>query len=209
MKCPHCNVSFFENWTWNDIIVNPTSVWRTKSDLCPTCHKNIIYLANVSKTGKPMEMYMVQPRGASRPLSSEVTERYSKPFHKAVEILPISPEASAAIGRRCLQDLLREEAKVKHADLADEIQEVIDSNLLPSDLADSIDAIRNIGNFGSHPIKSTNTGEIVDVEVGEAEWTLEVLEDLFDHFLVKPAKRKQKKDALNKKLEDAGKKPMK
>jgi hypothetical protein len=29
--------------------------------------------------------------------------------------------------------------------------------------------VRTIGNFAAHPIKSTSTGTIVDVEPGEAE----------------------------------------
>jgi hypothetical protein len=45
------------------------------------------------------------------------------------------------------------------------------------------------------------------VEAGEAEWTLEVLEALFD--FVQPAKLEAKKNALNKKSSDAGKPPMK
>ncbi|MGI0011321.1 MAG: DUF4145 domain-containing protein [Nitrosopumilaceae archaeon] len=211
MKCPHCTISFFEDWQSKVIAENPNSYWNATTTLCPNCKKNIIYLAHYLRTSgsKPLESYMVQPRGASRPLPSEVPDKYSIPFHKAVEVLSISAEASAAISRKCLQNLLREEAKVKPRNLADEIQEVIDSNVLPSDLAESIDAIRNIGKFASHPIKSTNTGELVDVEEGEAEWTLDVLEDLFDYYLVKPAIRKQKRDALNKKLQDAGKQLMK
>ncbi len=39
-----------------------------------------------------------------------------------------------------------------------------------------IDAVRVIGNFAAHPIKSKSTGEIVDVEPGEAEWNLNTLE---------------------------------
>jgi hypothetical protein len=70
-----------------------------------------------------------------------------------------SPKASAALGRRCLQHLLREAAKVKPGNLADEIQQVIDSGKLPSDLAESIDAIRNLGNFAAHPMKSQHSGK--------------------------------------------------
>ena len=210
MKCPHCQVSFFEKWIMKSIVENNSSVWHTKSDLCPTCNKNTIYLVEHPRAGgHPKQEFLVFPRNASRPLPKEVTELYSKQFSQAVEVLPISHEASAAISRRCLQLLLREEAKVTPQDLSKEIQEVIDSHSLPSDLEESIDAIRIIGNFASHPIKSTNTGEIVNVEEGEAEWTLEVLEDLFDYYLVKPIIRKKKRDALNQKLEDAGKKPMK
>lgn len=69
--------------------------------------------------------------------------------------------------------------------------------------------MRNIGNFAAHPIKSTNTGEIIDVEPGEAEWLLDVLEGLFDFYFVQPAILKAKRDKLNQKLVDAGKPPMK
>jgi hypothetical protein len=76
-------------------------------------------------------------------------------------------------------------------------------------LAEGIDAVRNIGNFAAHPIKSTNTGEIVDVEPGEAEWLLDLLEGLFDFYFILPAELQRKKEALNKKLADVGKPPMK
>jgi hypothetical protein len=48
-------------------------------------------------------------------------------------------------------------------------------------------------------------GAIVDVEVGEAEWNLDVLESLFDFYFVEPTKAAQRKAALNKKLKEAGK----
>jgi Domain of unknown function (DUF4145) len=86
---------------------------------------------------------------------------------------------------------------------------VLDSKSLPTHLGEAVDAVRNIGNFAAHPIKSTNTGEIVDVESGEAEWLLDVLEGLFDFYFVQPAMLQKKKQALNKKLADAGKPPMK
>ncbi|MGA9972020.1 MAG: hypothetical protein WA757_14400 [Candidatus Acidiferrales bacterium] len=65
----------------------------------------------------------------------------------------------------------------------------------------------DIGNFAAHPIKSKQTGEIVAVEPGEAEWNLDVLESLFD-FYFQPAILKEKKDALNKRLAEAGKPPL-
>ena len=80
---------------------------------------------------------------------------------------------------------------------------------LPSHLAGAIDAIRNLGNFAAHPLKDTNTGEIVDVEPGEAEWLLDVLEQLFDFYFVQPEVLGRKRDELNEKLEAAGKPPMK
>jgi hypothetical protein len=69
--------------------------------------------------------------------------------------------------------------------------------------------VRLIGNFAAHPIKSKSSGEIVDVEPGEAEWNLDVLESMFDFYFVQPQVLAQKKTALNKKLSDAGKPLMK
>jgi len=80
---------------------------------------------------------------------------------------------------------------------------------LPSELADAIDAVRVIGNFAAHPIKSKSTGEIVPVEVGEAEWLLDVLEELFAFYFVRPAKLAAKRTVIDAKLIDAGKPPLK
>ena len=86
---------------------------------------------------------------------------------------------------------------------------MLDRATLPSHIADGLDAVRNIGNFAAHPIKSQSTGEIVPVEPGEAEWNLDVLESLFDFYFVSPARTKARKEALNKKLADAGKRLLK
>lgn len=115
-------------------------------------------------------------------------------------MLHVSPKASAALSRRCLQNVLRDAAKVKHSHLAVEIQEVLDSGQLRSDVAEVVDAIRHIGNFAAHPTKSTNTGEILPVEEHEAEWNLEILELLFRDYYVEPTTRKKKLEALNEKL---------
>jgi hypothetical protein len=55
-------------------------------------------------------------------------------------------------------------------------------------------------------MKNTNTGEIIEVEPHEAEWNLDVLEELFDFYLVGPARAKAKVAALNVKLQEANRK---
>ena len=80
---------------------------------------------------------------------------------------------------------------------------------LPSQLAENLDAIRNIGNFAAHAQKAEHSGEVVPVEPEEAEWNLEVLELLFDFYYVQPAVAAARRSALNAKLAEAGKSPMK
>lgn len=98
---------------------------------------------------------------------------------------------------------------MKHPnDLANAIQEVIDDPAVPSDISESLDMVRNIGNFSVHPNKSTNTGEIVNVEPEEAEWCLEVIEILFDFYWVRPVDVLRRKLAVNQKLAETGKPQM-
>ena len=153
----------------------------------------------------------VYPKGIARtPLPSEVADPFANDYREACNVLADSLKASAALSRRCLQQLLREHAKAKPSDLYNEIQQVLDSVKLPSQLADAIDTVRAVGNFAAHPLKSTNTGEIINVEQEEeAEWLLDTLEGLFDFYFVQPSKLAEKKAALNKKLAEAGKPPTK
>jgi hypothetical protein len=157
-----------------------------------------------------LQTLLVWPKGISRsPVPADVPPAIVEDYKEACLVLTDSPKASAALSRRCLQVLLRTAAGVKPGNLSDEIQQVLDSNSLPTSIAENVDAVRNIGNFAAHPNKSTSTGEVLPVEPEEAEWNLEVLESLFDVFFVQPARAKEKRDALNKKLQDAGKPPLK
>jgi len=214
MKCPHCLVEIHDGWHKNLIYNMPDTRWFIHHQICPSCKKIMLRLSKQNTTagvvtGQP-ESNLVYPKTYSRKMiSDETLGNFASDYKEAYLVLADSPKASAALSRRCLQSLLREKAGVKPGNLSNEIQQVIDSKNLPSYLSDSIDAIRNIGNFAAHPNKSTNTGEIVDVEPGEADWTLEVLESLFDFYLVQPQKLQDKRDALNKKLKDSGKPDMK
>jgi Domain of unknown function (DUF4145) len=148
------------------------------------------------------------PRDESADLPSEVDdEKFRKDFREAVSILSQSPRASVMMSRYCLQKLLRIKAKVKKGNLNKEIQEVIDSNTLPSYLTDDIDAIRKLGNLGAHPSEDTSTEEIIEVEQDEAEWLVEVLRTLFDFYFVKPAQQQKRMNNLNEKLQATLKAP--
>jgi len=68
-------------------------------------------------------------------------------------------------------------------------------------LTESIDAIRKIGNFAAHPMKSKSTGEIVDVEPGEAEWLVDVMYSLLELTFVQPVILENRKKDLDAKLE--------
>jgi len=215
LKCPHCRESFTDIWQEQNLGTDKFSSWWFRYVKCPACMNYIFFLRRsfMAQRGTRMErvdtLFMVWPKAPARLVPVEVPAELANDFREACLVMADSAKASAALSRRCLQRLLREEASVKSRDLANEIQQVLNAKSLPSYLAEALDTVRNIGNFAAHPIKSKRTGEIIDVEPGEAEWLLDTLEGLFDFYFVQPATFKKKKDALNKKLSRAGKPPMK
>lgn len=221
MKCPHCSIEFHHQEKIIPLGKDVTGSWYIKTYMCPNplCLRNIYVLAQgdyahtggaFSEYGFPNSTRLIYPKGSIRsPVPKEVTNYIANDYVEACLVINDSPKASAALSRRCLQNLLLDKAGVKKGDLANQIQSVIDSNSLPSHLSDDIDAIRNIGNFAAHPNKSLSTGEILEVEPNEAEWNLEVLEALFDFYYVQPEKARLRREALNLKLKDSGKPLMK
>jgi hypothetical protein len=220
VKCMHCLVEFHDEERITVIGRDVDDGWAISRFDCPACKRMNLYLVNAElNITSPGGRYVVsnrfstvpiRPKGSNRPpCPPEVPDPLVEDYAEACLVLPDSPKASAALSRRCLQNLLREAAKVKPTNLANEIQQVIDSGNLPSHLVKVVDAVRQIGNFAAHPIKSQRTSEIVPVEPAEAEWNLDVLEALFDFYYVQPTVIAKKRAALNAKLKDAGKKPVK
>jgi hypothetical protein len=218
MKCPHCLVEIHAIPSSLNIGSDKDGGWMLERRTCPACGRFILSLLCGDTIDAPHgpvftytpKIYLVRPKAASRtPPPAEVPKELADDYREACLVIVDSPKASAALSRRCLQHLLRDFAKVKHADLFAEIQEAINRGNLPSHIVESIDAVRTIGNFAAHPDKSTATGEIINVEPGEAEWNLETLEALFDFYFVQPEVIKRKREALDAKLKAAGKPKMK
>ena len=154
-----------------------------------------------------------KPRTQPNPSESKPHYPFTSPFIPSLIAMTTSlrwiwAKASAALSRRCLQHILQEKSDAKtQNDLAKTIGEVIDDPKTPRNVADSLDMVRNIGNFSAHPNKSTNIGGIVPVEPVEAEWCLEVIEMLFDFYFVRPSEIQRRRDRVDEKLAAAGKPP--
>jgi hypothetical protein len=211
-------VEFHDNPGWIPLGQDKDGYWAVLKVDCPACKRTVLRLCNgtaVTDRGSfkvlrdITEVILFHPKGSNRPPCPEEVKKaaadIAADYEESCLVLPDSPKASAALSRRCLQHVLREKAQTKSKDLFDQIQEVVDGGKMPSHIEESLEAVRVIGNFAAHPTKSKSTGEIVDVEAGEAEWNLEALEALFDFYYVQPAKTVARKAALNKKLADAGK----
>lgn len=235
LSCPHCQVYSAMRF---DSIVKRFEIddkhgisFRDNQDLlfdficsCPSCNNTVFVQAKAhANANHPYpragyeelddssgaELEAVYPYRKSVAVPPEVPEKYTGDFREAVLVLDLSPTASAALSRRILQNILRYEFGIQHRNLADEIDAFIAQPGIPSYLTSAVDAIRNIGNLAAHPLKNTNTGEVVPVEPGEAEWLIEVLSSLFDFKFIQPLKLQERRDQLNAKLQELGKPPMK
>lgn len=142
----------------------------------------------------------------------EVPAAIAADYNEAQAVLDLSPKASAALARRCLQHLLRERGYQQH-DLVKQVEAVLAEvdpvKSVPDTLRVALDAVRNFGNFSAHPLTDKTTLQVIDVEAGEAEWCLEILTECFECFYVRPARAAERKAALNQKLANAGKPPAK
>ena len=184
---------------------------------CPVCSRLIVLLQYGKVRGiggnefveSVSSQEVIYPKHQSRKVAAEVPPESRKDFEEACAVLHLSPKASAALSRRILQNVLREGLNIKRSTLAQEIEEFIHGTDVPTYLTQAVDAVRQIGNFAAHPLKDTNTGQIVDVEPGESEWLLDVNELLFDFVFVQPKKLEERKKKLNDKLNAMGKNPMK
>ncbi len=214
MNCPHCLHAISPNHHHVTIVENyENNQWKADEFVCPNCKKQVIALLNYQWNGRgwnQIDNRFVFPKAVqSQPLPSEVNDAVVvSDYNEASLVLSDSPKSSAALTRRCLQYILKTKVGTTKKDLADQIQEVIDNKLLPSEIAEGLGAVRNIGNFAAHSQKSKSTGEIVDVEPHEAEWNLEILFDVIDYCYVRPVRFQQKKAGFNQKLKDVGKPEM-
>ena len=182
---------------------------RVAAARCPACNGMFLLHSDMSyeATGRGeasahfSSEFVLWPRVSSRaPIPADVPEEYASLAREAGLILTDSPRASAALSRRCLQQLLRKKAGAPPSDLYHEIEWTIQNAGLPSHASDSLHSLREIGNMAAHPNMSTATGDYIEVERGEADWTLDTLEGLFDFFFVEPAKSAARKAALEAKL---------
>jgi hypothetical protein len=225
MKCPHCGLGIHFEEQEPEIIYPKGNPQKAElgvelvHGICPNCEEMIA----VAKTGRYkikgdedsgfadiLSEEIIYPKGAlPKVLDSSIPETYRNDYKEAYLVLDSSSKASAAISRRLLQHILLEDYHIKKGSLDKQIEEFIHKGGIPSHITEAVDAVRNVGNLAAHPIKNTNTGEIVEVEPGEAEWLLEVIDALFDFTFVQPSKLKDRQDKLNKKLTSMGKPPLK
>lgn len=211
--CPYCNhpttitdPNYFENWE---------HIYITKSDLgdvgffiqaitCPNteCSKlwlraelcRAYYSAGQYKKSTVIQSWQLLPESEAKVLPDYIPQPIQQDYYEACRIRDLSSKASATLARRCLQGMIRDFWGIKKARLKDEVDELEEK--VDSDVWASIDAVRSVGNIGAHMEKDINI--IVDVEPGEAQLLIGLIEQLVDDWYVARESRRKRTEELKK-----------
>lgn len=208
ITCPHgCGVTYLATVCQRalaDLGSFEGRAWSASSYECPKCQRPTIELKAIPMglSSQSIISFRAYPRSGRVPPPGVPAELLAD-YVEAASVLDLSPQASAALARRCLQAVLVNHVGATGGTLDKQIDSV--KGRLPQWVAAPLHALRQIGNFAAHPIKDKNTGEIIPVESGEAEWTLDTLDALFEHVFSAPLVQAERLASLNEKLIAAGK----
>ncbi|WP_234842993.1 DUF4145 domain-containing protein [Sinorhizobium meliloti] len=149
------------------------------------------------RAGDLIEEWQLRPDSISRVQPDFIPIPLREDYYEACLIRDKSPKASAALARRCLQGMIRDFCGISKNRLIDEIKELktlVEAGKAPKgvepETLDAIDAIRNIGNIGAHMERDIDV--IVEVDPGEAQALIELIEMLFEEWYIARHKREQR-----------------
>jgi hypothetical protein len=122
----------------------------------------------------------------TRHAPKDVPKEIAKLYEEAYAVLNLSETASTLLARRCLEHIILDITGKEIRRLEDGIKLIKDT--LPDNLTEKPTLIKLLGKISAHPKKDSRTGEILKVDREEAEFILAIIEKLFDHYYVQPAK---------------------
>lgn len=147
------------------------------------------------------------PGLSGKPFPQFVPDEILEDYYEAWSIVGLSPKSSATLARRCLQAMIRGFCNIHEKTLYAEIgklQKLADDDALPkgveAETIEAMNALRELGNIGAHMKESG--GEILNVDSGEAEALLSLIEMLFSDWYVARGKRAERLSAIVKLAEN-------
>ena len=171
--------------------------------LCPNIDCNELYLSialiritGANEIDKTIKKWNLLPESSSKLFPSYIPEAIIKDYTEACLIKDKSANASATLARRCLQGMVRDFFKLdnNHQTLKKELDNIKDK--VDSSVWIAINKVRELGNIGAHMEKDINL--IIDVEPGEVEQLIWLLEYLFEKWYIHRHEDNQKLAEISK-----------
>jgi len=140
---------------------------------------------------KQYHFWNLKPQSKAKQMPSYIPVAIVEDYNESCLIKDLSPKASAALSRRCLQGMIRNFWGVKEKNLYQEIDAIKDK--VDADVWEAIDSVRKLGNIGAHMEKDINL--IIEIDPAEADLLIQLIEDLISEWYVNRHNRQEK---LNK-----------
>lgn len=190
-KCPYCNHSAeLIDSTYRKIkpsfeVPFGSTVPPKESEItlgifkCPHCSE---YTISAQGTGPKVktDVVHIKPISLAKQFPDYIPKAIRQDYEEAYAIVNLSPKASATLSRRCLQGMVRDFWKVKPSTLFKEIDQL--EHVIPATQWRVLNGIRRLGNIGAHMKNDINV--IVDIDSGEAEKLLKVIEKLLQDWYI-------------------------
>ena len=153
------------------------------------------YTGRGPETAGRFHSWKLLPESEAKPQPDYIPVPIVQDYYEACRIKDLSPKASATLSRRCLQGMIRNFWKVEvkgKRTLWDEIKAIkgeVDASTL-----EAIDAVRKVGKVGAHMEKDVDL--IIEVEPGEAQLLIGLIEMLFREWYVARHEKEQSVKAV-------------
>jgi len=223
MRCPTCGQNTPDDWKFFTVEQAPQDWEDTEHEIhgphaytsidwmrCanPDCGEIVIRIHDTTREftgGIPLsrtDSWVARPRHgtAGRTIDPIVPKRFRRDFLEAAAILESSPRMSAVLSRRILADLLEEFAGRDEFRLGSKLKAFSEDTQYPFAVRKNAQSLNEIADFGAHTQKD-DQAQVIHVDRDEAEWTLNLLERLFDLFIITPAHD----EAMRKSIEEKSK----
>lgn len=142
--------------------------------------------------GEVLRTWKLIPPSQAKPLPDFIPGPIRKDYEEACLIVDLSPKASAALARRCLQGMIRDYWKITKYTLHQEIKALEEH--VDKETFDAMMSLKGLGNIGAHPERDVTC--LVDIEPEEASVLIALIEILLDDWYVAREKKKQTKTAI-------------
>jgi len=196
MECPHCRAEVSATPHTFALGIDQDGTWQISNVRCSTCDRLIVSVG--TKEGKNLPAW--PPVSGWTRLSADVPEELAGQYLTAVQILPYSEEASAAISRRLLHRVLSSQADVGYGGLADQVRRALASPAMPGYLKEALEALVRVAGLAPDSVKSYRPDALVPTADGEAEWLLDVVQHLLDFYYVQPARLRRKRHTFEERF---------
>jgi hypothetical protein len=205
-KCPHCNkeqtvsdedrrVSFADLTLANEdgprrlvskFVVCPNPECRKFSLITSLHHLEVS--GKRTYTGKHIKTWALVPSSCARSFPIAIPQHILQDYHEACLTIELSPKVAAALSRRCLSSMVRDYWQVQPGSLSDEFRQI--KGTVDPLTWEAIESIRKSGMIGAR--MESIGAEILDVEPGEAELLIGLIETLIEDWYVVREERKKR-----------------